>query len=131
MTTPFLRFPDVQRLLIADLEQLVGAGHVAIETPATLADWLPFVRIARTGGGSGRVSDGPRFELDVFAGTYLLAERLAEQIRQYLCGPPPGPWLLDRVDCLIGPRELPWDDDGLIRRWGAEYEAVTRRRVLL
>lgn len=129
MTTPFLRFPDVQRVLVAGLEEFAGAGHTGIETPTDLNNLLPFVRIARTGGGSGRNSDVARFEIDVFAGTYLAAEQLAERIRQWLCGPPPGPFELDRVDCLIGPRELPWDDDGLVRRWGAEYEALTRRRV--
>lgn len=126
MTLPFSRFPDVQRLLVADLAQF---GHTAIETPLDLNDRLPFIRIVRIGGGSGRVSDGPRVEIDVFAGSYLAAEQLAERIRQYLTGPPPGPIFLDRVDCSIGPRELPWDDDGLVRRWSAEYEAVTRRRV--
>ncbi len=126
LTTPFLRFPDVQRILVADLAQF---GSTAIETPEDLNDRLPFVRIVRTSGGSGRISDTARVDIDVFAGTYLAAEQLAEQIRQYLCGPPPGPHFLDRVDCLIGPRELPWDDDGLVRRWGAEYEATTRRRV--
>ncbi len=129
MTTPFLRFPDIQRVLVAALEQFVGAGRAAIETPQNLNSVLPFVRVVRTGGGSGLISDAGRFEVDVFAGTYLAAEQLAEQIRQYLVGPPPGPHALDRVECLIGPRELPWDDDGLVRRWAAEYGAVTRRRV--
>jgi hypothetical protein len=126
LTSPFLRFPDIQRVLVEHLAQF---GNTAIETPQNLNERLPFVRIVRTGGGSGLISDGARFEVDVFAGTYLAAEQLAEQIRQYLCGPPPGPHALDRVECLTGPRELPWDDDGLVRRWSAEYGAVTRRRV--
>ncbi len=126
VTTPFLRFPDVQRLLVADLAQF---GATGVETPTDLNDRLPFVRVVRTSGPSGRTSDTSRIDVDVFAVSYLAAEQLAERIRQYLTGPPPGPVLLDRVDCLIGPRELPWDEDGLVRRWGAEYEAVTRRRV--
>lgn len=125
----FLRFPDVQRVLVAALEELVGAGRVAIETPTDLASRLPFVRVVRTGGSAGRVSAIPSVDVDVFAGSYLAAEQLAEQVREFLVGPPPGPVLLDRVDCTIFPRELPWDDDGLVRRFGAEFDVTVRRRV--
>lgn len=129
MTVPFLRFPDVQRILVDSLTVLAGVGHVAIETPANLADLMPFVRVVRTGGSASWVSAVPHVDVDVFAGSYLAAEQLAEQIREYLVGPPPGPVLLDRVDCTLLPRELPWDDDGLVRRFGAEFDITVRRRV--
>lgn len=128
MTTPFRRFPDVQRLLVADLVPLVGVGKVAIQTPGNLADVLPFVRVLRVGGNSDRINDFATVDIDVFAGTYTAGELLAEQIRQWLVGPPPPVPALDRVDVEVAPRELPWGD-GTVRRWNATYRTVARRRA--
>ncbi len=127
MTAPFLRFPDVQRLLVFELEALAGAGHTAIQTPPDLTDVLPFVRVLRIGGPSDRLHDFPTIDVDVFAATYTAAELLAEQIRQWLVGPPPPVRELDRVDVDVAPRELPWGDGSTVRRFGATYRAVTRR----
>lgn len=124
----FYRFPDVQKLLVADLETLAGAGHTGIETPVNLGDVLPFVRVRRIGGPSDRLNDYATVDVDVYEALYGDGELLAEQVRQYLCGPPPPIAALDRVDCETGPRELPWGD-GNVRRWGATYHVVARRRA--
>ncbi len=127
---PASRFPDVQRLLVDALVPMAGADNrTGIETPSDLADRLPFVRVRRVGGPSTWLNDYSRVEVDVFALTYSAAENLAEDIRQWLCGPPPPLPALDRAVCDLGPRELPWGD-GSIRRWGAEYELVARRRIV-
>jgi hypothetical protein len=126
VTVPFRRFPDVQRELVDDLAVLVGADHVAIETPAELAAALPFVRVLRIGGSSDRFNDVAVVEVDVFAATYTDGEPLAEQVRQRLVGPPPPVPRLDRIDCEIAPRELPWGD-GTVRRWNATYHITSRR----
>lgn len=127
---PATRFPDVQRLLAAALVPFAGADNrTGIETPADLEGRLPFVRVRRVGGPSDRLNDYARIEVDVFASTYSIAENLAEDIRQWLCGPPPPLPALDRAVCDLGPRELPWGD-GTVRRWGAEYELVARRRIV-
>lgn len=123
-----MRFPDVARILVEDLEVLAGAGHTGVQTPVDLVAVLPFVRVLRVGGGSGRINDYPTIEVDVFAATYAEAERLAELVRQRLVGPPPAQPLLDRADCETGPHELPWGD-GEIRRFGATYTVVARRRL--
>ncbi len=128
MTSPFRRFPDVQRLLVDELEALAGADRTGIETPTNLGDVLPFVRILRIGGFSDRLNDRSTVDVDVFASTYSAGELLAEQIRQHLVGPPPPVTVFDRIDCEIAPRELPWGD-GTVRRWNATY-AVTSRRYL-
>lgn len=128
MTAPFLRFPDVQRVLVDGLVVLTGADRTAIETPADLADRLPFVRVLRVGGHSDRLNDVAVVDVDVFAATYTDGEQLAEQIRQYLVGPPPPIGVLDRVDCEIAPRELPWGD-GQVRRWNATFHITSRRRL--
>lgn len=123
------RFPDVQRVLIAGLETLVGVGHVGVETPDDLDVRLPFVRVMRIGGPRDRLNDHATVDVDVFAASYTAAETLAETISEWLCGPPPGARELDRVDCDVAPRELPWSDGETLRRWGATYRAVTRRRL--
>ncbi len=130
MTSPFMRFPDVQRVLVEDLEALAGVGHTGTETPADLLGALPFIRVLRVGGGSDRLNDFPAVDIDVFAGTYAAAELLAEQVRQRVVGPPPAVAVLDRAVCEVAPRELPWGtpDDG-VRRWGATYLITTRRRL--
>lgn len=128
MTAPFLRFPDVQRVLVDDLETLAGVGHTAIETPVDLAGSLPFVRVLRIGGPSDHLNDHASIDIDVFAATYDACEQLAEQIRQHLVGPPPPVAALDWVGCDAGPREMPWGD-GTIRRFNATYTVVSRRRL--
>lgn len=128
MTSPFRRFPDVQRLLVDELETLAGDGRTAIETPTNLADVLPFVRVLRVGGFSDRINDRATVDIDVFAATYGAAELLAERVRQHLVGPPPPVTLFDRIDCEIAPRELPWGD-GTVRRWNATYLVTSRRHL--
>ncbi len=124
------RFPHVQKLLVLALEGLAGgAEHTGTETPDDLQDRLPFVRVRRVTGDSTWLNDRPVVEVDVFAATQDVAWRLAEDIRDYLVGPPPPLPLLDRIDCEQGPRELPWAD-GRVRRWGADYRVTSRRRAV-
>jgi hypothetical protein len=120
------RFPDVQRRLVNALEAWIGAGHVGVETPPSFDGLLPFVRVVRVGGPSDRLNDQAAVDIDVFGESYLATEQLAEEIRQWLCGPPPAIAVFDRVGCDTGPRELPWGD-GLVRRWGASYSITARR----
>lgn len=129
MTDPFLRFPDVARLLSTDLETLAGVGRTGGQTPANLEELLPFIRILRTGGSSDHVSDRPIVWVDVFAATYAAGEVLAEQVRQRLVGPPPPIPALDKVRCDTAPRELPWGDPAVVRRFQAIYAITTRRRL--
>jgi hypothetical protein len=127
------RFPDVQKVIADSLVAagLVAAGHAGAQTPTDLQEQLPFIRVIRLGGGSDRLSDVPSVDVDVFAGLYTTAELLAEQVREFLVGPPPPTHRLDRVECLSGPRELPWDDDGVVRRFGATYQLSARRTVVV
>ena len=124
------RFPDVQRLLVADLEDIVGAGHAAVQTPDDMESNLPFVRVMRIGGSRTGISDVATLDVDVFADSYVAGEALAEQIADWLCGPPPGVALFDAVTCEVAPRELPWADGVRVRRWGSTFQVVTRRRLV-
>ncbi len=128
MTLPVIarRFPDMNVVFRGLIGELVGGvDNVGPETPDDLAERAWFVRARRIDGGSDDVNDYPAMEVDVFAPTYVVGEPLAERIRQWLTRRRPSP-LVDRIDCLAGPRELPWGD-GRMRRFGANYDVVTRR----
>ncbi len=130
MTAPVIswRFPDVTRLLVDALEVFVDgdATRTGPETPLELQAKLPFVRAVRIGGGRDRLSDFPTVAVDVFAGSYSVAEALSEDIDQWLCGPPPPIPVFDRVERDVAPRRLVWGDEN-IYRWQAQYTVVTRR----
>jgi hypothetical protein len=125
---PVRRFPDVQAFLVDDLQALAGAGHTGVQTPANLAELLPFTRVRRIGGGSDRIFDRATVDVDWFDGSYTAAEMGAEMVRQRLVGPPPPVVWFDAIDCPSGPQELPWGD-GSIRRFGATYQISTRRYI--
>lgn len=131
VTAPLIgrRFPDVTRLLVTALEVWVDGDptRTGPETPDDLQTRLPFIRAYRAGGGRDRLNDAPTVAIDVFAGSYSQAESLAEDIAQWLCGPPPPLAELDRVECDVAPRQLPWGDERIFR-FQAQYTAVTRRR---
>lgn len=130
MSEPFRGFPDVVRLLVEDLAALAGGqDRTGGQTPDDFTGRLPFVRVMRVGGGSDLVDDRPILDVDVFDSTYSAAIVLAERIRQYLVGPPPPIFALDKVRCEAGPRELPWADSN-IRRLSCTYTAVARRIVI-
>ncbi len=124
-------FLNVEQLVIAALEELVGAGRAGIETPANLEAVLPFVRVQRLGGGRDRLNDSCSLSVDVFAATYAEGEPLAEQVCAHLVGPPTPIDLLDRIDCEQAPIELPWGDSADARRWGMTFRAVSRPRRFL
>jgi hypothetical protein len=129
MVTPVFdrRFPDVTRLLVTALEVWVpDPSHTGPEVPLELQDKLPFIRAYRIGGNREWISDYPTVAIDVFADSYSAAEGLAEDIDQWLCGPPPPLWELDRVEPDVAPRSLPWGDERIFR-WQAQYSMVTRR----
>ncbi len=118
----------MQRVLIETLPAIVGANRVAARTPLNLNEVLPFVRVLRIGGGRDRLNDYPTVDVDTFAPTYAAAEAMAEAIDAWLVGPPPGPRGFDRVEVEVGPRELPWGDVDVVRRFNATYRIVSRRR---
>lgn len=124
---PTMRFPDVQTLLVTALEDLAGVGNTGVETPVDLDSNLPFVRIRRISGSSDRVNDFSNIAVDVFTNLYGDSESLAEDIRQWLCGPPPPLSRLDSVDCTSAPQELPWAEASPVRRFGAVYRVTARR----
>lgn len=130
MSAPFRGFPNPVQVLVNNLQTLAGAtDRTGNQTPADFTGRLPFIRIIRIGGGSDNLDDRSTVEIDVFDSTYTAAVRLAEQVRQYLVGPPPGPWQLDKVICDAGPRELPWANTD-VRRLGATYGVVARRLMI-
>ncbi len=127
---PIVRvFPHVQKLLVSALEELAGgAEHTGVETPEDLAGVLPFIRVTGGTGPADRVNTYPRFEVDVFHSSFDAGWQLAEDVRQWLCGPPPPIPQLDRCECDQGPHELQWNDQPNLRRFGLTFD-ITARRV--
>lgn len=122
------RFPDIHRLLLAVLEDLAGGPeHLGTQTPADLAARLPFIRVARIGGPSDRISDYARVAVDVFAATYIEAEALAALVHELLTGTRlrAGGAVVDRVGVDQAPVELPWSPQ--VRRFQGRYLFVSRR----
>lgn len=122
------RFPDLVKLLVPALEVWVDGdpGRTGPETPDDLQARMPFVRVMKLGGGRDRLNDAATVSIDVFADGYTAAETLAEDIAQWLCGPPPPLPVLDRVEIDVSPRQLPWGDERVFR-FQAQYTVVTRR----
>lgn len=134
MTEPIRVFPDVQAVLIADLVKLVDGrdDHTGYVTPPDLADLLPFIRVRRIAGAHDGFDDRADVDVDIFSASYREAMDLARRVDGYLTQntAPPIP-MFDRIWNVDGPHELPWDDEGTIRRIGLQYSITTRRRVWL
>lgn len=135
MTQPLRRvFPDVQKALVDDLVKLVGGldDHTGTVTPADLEQRLPFIRVRRLPGFHDALNDFAPVDIDIFGGSYGEAMDLARQVDAYLTaeGAPPIA-VFDKIRNEGGPYELPWDDEGDIRRIGLNYVITSRRRVLL
>jgi hypothetical protein len=120
-------YPDVEQLL---LDVLADLGTCATVTPSDLQNHLPFIRLARFGGGNDQVSDAARVSIDAFGATRPDAYELAESIRQRLMSNPHGTpaGLIDLVETDTGPNEIPWGDVN-VRRFNASYTVTTRRSV--
>jgi hypothetical protein len=124
-------FLDVEALLLGYLETLVSStDQVNTETPADFGGLLPFIRAYRFSGQTDRLTDFADVQVDVFAELRSTGLSLARTIRDQLIGPPPPVAVFDRVDCNVAPVELEWADDKVVRRWGATYRIVTRRRTV-
>lgn len=120
-------YPDVEQALLDVVSDL---GTCATVTPPDLENHLPFIRIARFGGGNDQVSDSARVSIDAFGANRPDAYTLAEAIRQRLISNPHGTasGLLDLVETDTGPNEIPWGDVK-VRRFNASYTVTTRRSV--
>lgn len=129
LTSPLLS-PDVEKLIVAWLEGLVdNPDRVNTETPEDFTGLTPFIRAYRSSGSADRLNDFANIQVDVFDPLRSVAEPLARRIQALMMGPPPPVAAFDRVDCPVSPQELEWGDDDTIRRWGATYRVVSRRRA--
>lgn len=129
MPSPTL-WPEVESLLVGYLEGLVdNADQVNTETPDDFAGLTPFIRVYRFGGSTDRFTDFADVQLDVFHPLRSVGFPFARRIQSLLIGPPPPVAVFDRVESIVAPREMEWGDEDTMRRWGATYRVVSRRRV--
>lgn len=119
-------FPDIEQALIT---LLAGFGTTGTVVPADLTSHMPYVKVARFGGGDDRFTDTARVDVDCFAATRAVAFSTAEGIRQRLLGYPHSVidvGTIDHVETLTGPVEVPWADPN-VRRFTSSYAIATRR----
>jgi hypothetical protein len=129
-------FPNVEKLLVADLQVLAGAETIADGarwdadgvTPEDLQDHVPFVRVRRVGGPSDNVNDYPFAIVDVYAATYSAAIDIAEEIRAHLVAGHirNAHGQIDRTICTSAHTELEASDPAL-RLISTTYRATCRR----
>jgi hypothetical protein len=121
------RFAHIERALSGLLVTQFFDGdatRVGSETPPDLDDRLPYCLVSKTGGDRTVIDDNPFVDVDVFDLLDSDAEQLASDICEFLMTKP---FPLDQVLCPEGPRELPWREDGSIRRYGATLSMSLRR----
>ena len=108
---------------------LAGFGTTGTVVPADLTSHMPYVRVARFGGGDDRFTDTARVDVDCFAATRVVAFSTAEEVRQRLLDYPhvvTDVGTLDYVSTLTSPHEVAWQDPD-VRRFTASYEITARR----
>lgn len=121
MTTP-LAWPDAELALCDLLADLATCGT---ETPGTLQQQLPYIRVTRTGGADDRmVTDRATVSVDVFAADSGTAKQLAETIRQRLLNGLPAATahgVLDYAATSVAAIQAPPTDSDNLRLAVASY----------
>ena len=108
-------------------------GPATMQTPLAGSTPLPHVQAYGFGGSRTRLEDHPAIEVQVFAADYDTAADLAERIDTGLMGYPlrvessGRSVVLDSVNVISPPVEVPWDTEGTIRRFQATYSLSIRR----
>lgn len=123
-------WPDA--LVLARAALLYLCPNIAQATPAdpqgTLS-WVPFIRLAVTGGADDRVTDETTVQADCFEKTQGGASALAGLVRQRILGAPiavPGIGVIDFGATLSKPQNIPQDATGLFM-YAATYSIAARR----
>lgn len=133
MARGFRNIEQVLREVFATLAG--GADRVGPQTPDDLdtrvAAGQVFIRVIRTGGPRGALSDTPTFDVDCYAATYDAASDLIDAAHELLLGGNlPPHTALDYLVNTSGPVERPHTANPDIRRFGASYAGGMRRTAL-
>jgi len=135
--TAYASITDVFKVLLPQgVPELVTVGsvyRVGTSLPSGLDVTLPYVRVDRVGGRQEKLLETPVLDLDVFHSSRPLAVSLSETISTFLLGYPhavvlPGgrKVILDIIEQVSPPVEVPWDDSN-IRRFLSSYQITVRR----
>lgn len=103
--------------------------HADTETPNAnvfqdVLDDGVIVRVGRVGGASEVTQDNPVLDVDVLARTRGEAKRVAQLIEQLLIS---APHPIDKVQVLMSPQKVEWQEGSPIRRFYASYHLTLRR----
>lgn len=109
-------------------------GLSSSDAPLVGVTPLPHVQAYGFAGSRDELEDRPTIEVQVFAASYMVAGNLAEAIDAKLLTPGGhriasngGFVLFDQVLSITSPVEVPWDAEGVIRRFQASYSVSIRR----
>lgn len=139
MTAGLRTFPDVEDVLLTwakETFEVLGDPedgpvdlHVGSQTPPRLAERLPFLMVARIGGGDNFVTDFATVSIDVFGAKRSDAYDLIEAVRERLLRTPvrASGAVLDNCRTRSGPQRAPWSGDDVVRI-NIEMEISARRR---
>lgn len=92
-----------------------------------------YIRLELTDSDTDRLEGDFAIDVEVFAEDYVTAISRSLDLEALLLGYPHVvqvegyKWVFDRVFQNVGPRSLPWEDDG-VERVGATYVLTARRR---
>lgn len=129
-------YPQAPIVLLDWIDLIFGAelgGPASMQSPLAGTTPLPHVQVYGFGGERERLNDYPTLDVAVFAADYATAANLAERIDTRLLGYPivvessGRSVVLDSVEVVSLPVEVPWDPEGTIRRFQATYSISIRR----
>lgn len=120
-------FQDIELSLVTWVKTLDGIVDAGNRTPSDLLAKLIYVRVTNIGGPRDHLTDSPRVDIDVFAGSRDDARDAAEMIDTALRPRVRvGSAIIDSVRTVTSPRELPWSNEK-IKRYSATYAIGLRR----
>jgi len=119
-----------ESVIHAWLAQEFAPTRVSTETPANLADVLPYIKVERFGGSDALlVLDAANIDVEVFAADRTAARSLAEEVRTSLRSNLPGQSVaggfVADVATISAPTRAPYDNTAM-RRFVASYRITIR-----
>lgn len=120
---------DVEALLIAWLQATISGVRASTETPPDLDNRLPWLRVVSDGGPyDGFRVDRPTVDIEAFATTGPAAATLAAQVQrllhEQLAGSTTATAVVSRVETVVGPHRIPYDNPNMRRYVGTYRFAV-------
>ena len=118
---------DAWNAELPEPERFAGGARTTMPTPGSTE--LPAASAHAIDGAATQIDGYAVLDVQFFAGKYVDASRLAREFDAHLMQYPHrvGSVLLDMVETVSIPTEVPWLEDNSIRRFQATYSVSFRR----